>query len=147
MKIVFLLIWAALSALSLAGACLYLWREPSVSSALVFSGVLYYAYCFLRLIFAAYRPWGLLGPSRVGDWLCLLLLPLTLFPLHAAYAIWQAEHYSPEPHARRQRLSITLGQHALSWLQDLVGYLGPVLVLATFGAGMAILLVRSYLRR
>ncbi|HSC83812.1 MAG TPA: hypothetical protein VLC30_09375, partial [Pseudomonas sp.] len=133
MKLIFLLIWAVLSLLLLAASALYLWREPSVSSALSLFGVLYYAYCFLRLIFAAYRPWGLLGPSRVGDWLCLLLLPLTLLPLHTAYEIWQAEHYSPEPYTRRHRLSITLGQHALSWLQDLVGYPGPMLVLAVFG--------------
>jgi hypothetical protein len=137
MKIVFLIIWAALSLLLLAASGLYLWRQPSVTSALVFSGVLYYAYCFLRLILAAYRPWGVLGPGRGGNWLCLLLLPLSLMPLHSAYQIWLAGGYTPEPQERRWRLSIELGQQALVGLQELVGYLGPVLLLSAAGLGMA----------
>lgn len=147
MKRVFLAICALLGLPLLLASSLHFWRDPSWSSAFVVVGVLYYIYCFLRLILAGYQPWGLLGPSRVGEWLCLLLLPLTLLPLNAAYAIWQAEHYSPEPSMRRQRMTVTLGQHALSWLQELVGYMGPVLVLAAFGMGMAVLLLRLYSRR
>ena len=73
MKVVFLVIWAVLSVLVLLLSTLYLWSEPSASSAFVLACTLYYIYCFLRLILAAYQPWGQLAPSRAGGWLCLLL--------------------------------------------------------------------------
>lgn len=145
MKVVFLVIWAVLSVLLLLLSALYLWRESSATGACIFAGTLYYIYCFLRLILAAYQPWGLLAPSRTGGWLCLLLLPLSLLPLHSAYQIWLAQNYTVEPYTRRKRLIADLGQHALSGLQDLVGYMGPVLVLGALGLCMATFLLRLYL--
>lgn len=144
MKVVFLVIWAALSALLLLLSTLYLLKEPSASSAFVFVGTLYYIYCFVRLILAAYQPLSTLAPSHAGGWLCLLLLPLSLLPLHSAYQIWQAQHYSIET-SGRERLLTELGQHILSGLQDLAGYMGPVLVLGVLGLAMATFLLRLYL--
>ena len=145
MKWVFLSIWALLSALMLLLSTLFLWREASVAGGLLLLGSLYYAYCFLRLIVEAYRPWGLLGSSRTGEWVCLLLLPLALLPLHSAYRIWLAQGYTPEPQERRWRLSTELGQQVLVLLQDLLGYLGPVLLLGAIGLGIAALLLRLYI--
>lgn len=144
MKVVFLVIWAVLSVLVLLLSTLYLWSEPSASSAFVLACTLYYIYCFLRLILAAYQPWGQLAHSLAADWLCLLLLPLSLLPLHSAYQIWLAHNYTVEPY-RRRRLLTELGQHILSGLQDLVGYMGPVLVLGALGVAMATFLLRLYL--
>lgn len=145
MKVVFLVIWAVLSVLVLLLSTLYLWSEPSASSAFVLACTLYYIYCFLRLILAAYQPWGQLAHSRAGGWLCLLLLPLSLLPLHSAYQIYLAQNYTIEPYTRRKRLIADLGQHALSGLQDLVGYMGPMLVLGALGLAMATFLLRLYL--
>lgn len=142
MKIFFLLVWGLLS-LSLAGAALYgLWAEPSWGGALALLAIAYYIFCFFQLIRAAYRPWGLLGPRRrSGYWLCLLLLPMALLPLSAAYDVWEQGAYRQEAADRDGRLSLMIIRQLLLWLQEVVGYLGPMLVLVMTGLGMALLLL------
>src|SRR5690606_40839419 len=77
MKRLCLAIWAALSLLLGGLAAQALWEAPSLSNGCYLLLVGYYAFCFLQLILAFFRPWGLLGPRRrTGYWLCLILLPL-----------------------------------------------------------------------
>jgi hypothetical protein len=147
MKSFFLSIWALLS-LPLGGLLgLHAWRELSWGNVFALFLLLYCAFCSLRLILAAYRPWGSLGRNRTGNWLCLLLLPLTLLPLHVAYRIWQQGIYIPGVHRGRHRITFELGQMGLSWLQDLVGFMGPVLALAALGILGASFLLNLYWRR
>lgn len=143
MKTFFFLAWGLLS-LSLAGAVVReLWLDPSWGSAFALLLLAYYIFCFFQLIRAAYRPWGLLGPRRrSGYWVCLVLLPLTFLPLRAAYEIWDTGMYRLDADSQETRLSLLLFRQLLVWLQELVGYLGPMLVLLAVGLGMALLLLR-----
>jgi hypothetical protein len=143
MKTVFLLLWGLISLL-LAGAALReLWVEPSLAGSFAFLLILYCSFCFFQLIRAAYRPWGLLGPRRTaGYWVCLLMVPLALFPLRMAHDIWEAGAYRLDVNAQESRLSLLVFRQLLAWLQDLVGYIGPMLVLVLIGLGMALLLLR-----
>ncbi|HAB62687.1 hypothetical protein ACQKIK_09490 [Pseudomonas sp. NPDC047961] len=143
MKIFFLLVWGLVS-LSLTGVMVReLWIAPSWSGAFVLLLIAYYSFCFFQLIRAAYRPWGLLGPRRrSGYWVCLVLLPLTLLPLRFAYDIWLAGAYRLDADAAGPSLNLLIVRQLLAWLQELVGYLGPTLVLIAAGVGMALLLLR-----
>ncbi len=143
MKSFFFMLWALLG-LPLAGAALReLWLDPSLASAFALLVVAYYLLCCFQLIRAAYRPWSLLGPRRgSGYWLCLAMLPLALVPLSAAYDIWRAGAYRLESESGQAHLGLALFRQLLVWLQEGVGYLGPLLVLVISGIGMALLLLR-----
>lgn len=139
MKNFFLTIWALLSLLLTGAVLCELWSEPSFGSAFALLLAGYYNFCFFKLILAVYLPWGLLGPyRRAGYWLCLILLPLALIPLHAAYEVWERGAYVAVETSRRTALL----QHLLGWLQEVLGYLGPLLALCAFGLGMAVALLR-----
>ena len=143
MKTVFLSIWGLLS-LSLAGATLReLWLDLSLGSACAFLLVFYFSFCSFQLIGAAYQPWGLLGPRRrTGYWVCLLMVPLALAPVRMAYDIWEAGAYQLDTNDQGTGLGLLLFRQLLVWLQDLVGYVGPMLALTTTGVGMVFLLLR-----
>lgn len=142
MKICFLLVWGLLSLVLTGAVVRELWLDPSWGSAFALLLIVYCSVCFFQLIRAAYRPWGLLGPRRrSGYWACLMMLPLTLLPLRAAYDIWQAGAYRLDD-VEKPRLSLMVFHQLLVWLQELVGYLGPMLVLVAAGVGMALLLLR-----
>jgi hypothetical protein len=139
MKRLFLVIWALLSLALTAAALSELWLDPSLASGFVALLVGYYIFCFFRLIRAAFLPWGLLGSyRRSGYWLCLILLPLTLVPLHAAYQVWEQGGYVAVEASRR---AVWL-HDLLGWLQDALGYLGPLLALCALGIGAALMLLR-----
>ncbi|MCQ4298978.1 hypothetical protein NAV11_03535 [Pseudomonas songnenensis] len=139
MRTFFLLLWGLLSLTISTAALRAVWLEPSLASGFALLLVVYYIVCFFQLIRAAYLPWGLLGAyRRSGYWLCLILLPLTLIPLHAAYQIWEQGGYvAAEASLHTEWLHLLLG-----WLQDVLGYLGPLLVLAALGIGLALMLLR-----
>lgn len=141
MKSFFLFAWALLT-LALAGAAgRELWLDLSWRNAFAVLLINYYSFCCFQLIRTAYRPWGLLGPRRrSGYWVCLLLLPFCFWPLRAAYEIWLAGAYGLRDDGDEARLMIV--RPLLVWLQELVGYLGPMLVLVAAGVGMALLLLR-----
>ncbi|EXF42568.1 hypothetical protein BAY1663_05031 [Pseudomonas sp. BAY1663] len=142
MKSIFFAIWALLSLLLGGVAILAALAEPGLSSGFFVLLTAYYAFCFFQLIRAFYQPWGLLGPRRrTGYWLCLLLLPLALLPLHAAYEIWQQGAYVVED-TGRMRFSIAVVRQGLVWLQELVGHLGPMLVMLALGVTIAVGLLR-----
>lgn len=138
MKRLWLAIWATLSLLLGGMAAQVLWEAPSWSNGFYLLLVGYYTFCCLQLIRAIFRPWGLLGPRRrAGYWFCLLLLPLALLPLQAAYEIWlQGAYHSDSGEA------LLLGDSVLVWLQGLLGYAGPMLLLMTISAVIAISLLR-----
>lgn len=94
--------------------------------------------CTMRLIQEGYRPAYARGASRLGFWLGLLLLPLTLLPLHSAYETWQRGYYLASLDGRRTRLMGLV----LEMLQQWVGYWGPIFVLVGFSLSMAVLLWR-----
>lgn len=142
MKKLFFTTWGALSLLLVVAALHAVWNSPSFASGFFLLLVGYYALCFFQLIRAAYQPWGLLGPSRTGYWLCLVLLPLSLLPLEAAYEVWEQGVYAVGPEPQHDRFSVLLFRQLLVWLQELVGHLGPILLLAVTGLGMALLLLR-----
>lgn len=138
MKKLFLVIWALLSVSLTAAALRELWLDPSVANGFFLLLVGYYIVCFFCLIRAAFLPWGLLGAyRRSGYWLCLILLPLTLIPLHAAFKVWQQGGYVAAEASRRVWVHQLLG-----WLQDALGYLGPLLALCALGLGAALMLLR-----
>lgn len=143
MKSFFLIVWALLS-LALTGAVgRELWLAPSWTNMFALLLIAYYCVCFFQLIRAAYRPWGLLGPRRrSGYWVCLVLLPLCFWPLRSAYEIWRAGAYRLGADVAEHRLNLMIVRQLLAWLQELVGYLGPMLVLVVIGVGMALLLLR-----
>ncbi len=137
MKRLCLAIWAALSLLLGGLAAQALWEAPSLSNGCYLLLVGYYAFCFLQLIRAFFRPWGLLGPRRrTGYWLCLILLPLALLPLRVAYEIWLEGAYRSATGD-----SGLLSDGVLVWLQDLLGYVGPMLLLLAISAAIAISLL------
>lgn len=115
-----------------------LWEAPNLNNGFCLLLVGYYAFCCLQLIRAFFRPWGLLGPRRrTGYWLCLLLLPLALLPLRTAYEIWLQEAYRSD-----SGVSGLLGDGVLVWLQDLLGYAGPMLLLLAISTAIAVSLLR-----
>ncbi|MCQ4294414.1 hypothetical protein NAU58_02370 [Pseudomonas stutzeri] len=139
MRTFFLLLWGMLSLMISTAALRELWLAPSAASGFALLLVVYYIVCFFQLIRAAYLPWGLMGAyRRSGYWLCLILLPLTLIPLHAAYQIWEQGGYVAVEMSRRAEWLHQL----LGWLQDALGYLGPLLVLCALGVGLALMLLR-----
>ncbi|MEK0361340.1 hypothetical protein [Pseudomonas sp. CBC3] len=139
MKTFFFLVWGLLSLLLTAAVLRQLWLDPSLASILMLLLVGYYIFCFFQLIRAAYLPWGLLGSyRRSGYWLCLMLQPLTLIPLHAAYKVWVQGGYVAVEASRRTAWLHNL----LGWLQDALGYLGPLLTLCALGVGLAVALLR-----
>ncbi len=116
MRTFFLLLWGALSLFISTAALRELWLAPSVASGFALLLVVYYIVCFFQLI----------------------LLPLTLIPLYAAYQIWEQGGYvAVEASLHTEWLHLLLG-----WLQDALGYLGPLLVLGALGVGMALMLLR-----
>ena len=142
MKIFFYAVWALVSVLLGGLAVLDVWTRPGWSSGLLLVLAGYYALCFFQLIRACYRPWGLLGPRRRGGyWLCLILLPLSLLPLQAAYEIWQRGAYVAEDDGR-VRLTLALVRESMLGLQELVGHAGPMLVMLAFGVAMMVGLLR-----
>lgn len=115
-----------------------LWEAPNLSNGFCLLLVGYYAFCCLQLIRAFFRPWGLLGPRRrTGYWLCLILLPLALLPLRTAHEIWLQEAYRSDSGE-----SGLLGDGVLVWLQDLLGYGGPMLLLLAISTAIAVSLLR-----
>ncbi|MCW3147533.1 hypothetical protein N8H22_02800 [Stutzerimonas stutzeri] len=143
MKRIIFVIWGVLSLLLGAAALLELLQAPSLARGLALLLVVYCSFCVLQFLRTAYQPWGLLGPRRrCGYWLCLLLLPLTLLPLHSAFEIWQQGAYIANPAAPGWRFSVAFGRQLLVWLQELIGYVGPLLVLLAIGVGTAVLLLR-----
>ena len=142
MKRIVFVLWGALSALLGAATLFELWRAPSLASGLAPLLVGYCSFCLLQLLRTAYRPWGLLGPRRrPGYWLCLLLLPLALLPLQAAYEIWERGAYVNEEQGPL-RFGIAALRQGLLWLQDLVGHAGPMLVMLALGLAIATALLR-----
>lgn len=143
MKTFIYLLWGLLS-VSLAAAALGLFvLEPSLVRGFVLLLLAYYVFCFFQLIRTAFLPWGLLGPRRrCGYWICLLLLPLALWPMTLAYDIWKAGGYRVDTSGEGVRTSVLIFRQVLVWLQELVGYVGPMLVLVAMGLGMALLLLR-----
>ncbi|MGE4406183.1 hypothetical protein [Pseudomonas sp.] len=142
MKSIFFAIWALLSLLLGGAAILAALAKPSLGSGFVVLLISYCSFCLFQLIRAFYQPWGLLGPRRrTGYWLCLLLLPLALLPLQAAYEIWQQGAYVVEE-GERMRFGIAVVRQGLVWLQELVGHLGPMLVLLALGVAIAVGLLR-----
>jgi hypothetical protein len=140
MKKTFFILWALLSSFCVVGALIASWLEPSWMGAGLVLLAGYYSLCFFQFVRALCQPWGLLGPRRrAGYWFCLLLLPLALLPLHAAFEIWQQGGYSAE---RMGNFGILIGTPLLAWLQDLMGYLGPMLLLASLGLVFAVGLLR-----
>lgn len=138
MKRLCLAIWAALSLLLGGVAAQALWEEPGLENGFYLLLVAYYVFCCLQLILAFFRPWGLLGPQRrTGYWLCLILLPLALLPLSTAYEIWQQGAYRAEAGE-----SSFLGDGVLVWLQEALGYAGPMLLLMAISLAVAISLLR-----
>lgn len=139
MEKLFYALWAV-SSLAFGGlAALALWQQPGLENLFALALVVYYAFCFFRLIGAVYLPWGLLGRHRRGGfWLCLILLPVALLPLHAGYAYWLGGGYP----IAEAGAAAAWPQLLLDWLQDGLGYLGPLLLLGASGVGMAILLLR-----
>lgn len=138
MKRLCLAIWAALSLLLGGMAAQALWEAPSWSNGFYLLLVGYCAFCCLQLIRAFFRPWGLLGPRRrAGYWLCLLLLPVTVLPLRSAYQIWLQGAYRSDSGE-----SILLGEPVFVWLEGLLGYVGPMLLLLAISAAIAISLLR-----
>ena len=134
MKTFFLLLWGALS-LTISTAALRALcssrRRPAVSRAA--AGRLLH-----RLLLPAHpcrlSAVGLLGAyRRAGYWLCLILLPLTLIPLHAAYEIWQ------QGRLRRGRsLAVLLsGCTCCSAGCRTPSVTSPLLVLCAVGIGLA----------
>lgn len=142
MKKFFFASWGALSLLLAGAAISAFWLAPSLARGFFLLLVGYYAFCFFHLIRAAFQPWGLLGPHRrAGYWICLMLLPLPLLPLQTAYEVWARGAYVVDPDA-----FVGLGdffvRQLLVWLQELVGHLGPLMVLLAIGLGMPLLLLR-----
>lgn len=142
MKKLFFVTWGVFSLL-LAGVAIHsVWLRPSLASGVFLLLVGYYAFCFFELIRAAFQPWGLLGPRRrCGYWVCLILLPLALVPLKSAYQVWERGAYVIGPDA-----SVGLGDSfilkLLVWLQELLGYIGPLMALLAIGLGVALVLLR-----
>ncbi len=142
MKTFFFVVWALLSLLVVGLALVVAWARPGLVSGFQVLLASYYALCFFQLIRACYQPWGLLGPRRRGGyWLCLILLPLSLLPLQAAYEIWEQGAYvvADDGHVR---FSLALARQGLIGLQELVGHAGPMLVMLAFGVAMMVGLVR-----
>jgi len=142
MKIFFYAVWVLVSVL-LGGLVVFsVWTKPGWGSGLLLVLVGYYAFCFFQLIRACYQPWGLLGPRRRGGyWFCLILLPLALLPLQAAYEVWEQGAYVVAGDGR-VRLSLALVREGLLGLQELVGHAGPMLVMLAFGMAMMVGLLR-----
>ena len=139
MKFVFLTIWMLLF-LPLGGFTLMaIGKNPSnYWSYLILSGITYVGFCSWRLIQESYRPRDLFESSSAGYWLCLLLLPLCLLPLQAAYKTWEQGVYVPSSSGRRTYLSSLL----LEGLQALVGHWGPIALMLTAGGASLIFLLK-----
>ena len=139
--------WFVLIMGSLAAYMLY--RKPfSLAPYLVLAGTAFFALCTFKLIQEGYRPWGLLGESRTGFWLSLLLLPLTLLPLLSAYEVWQQGIYIADE-SRSHRLFNVLLTWGLELLQKLFGYWGPIvaMVLTSLCMSSILLFVMGSYRR
>lgn len=142
MKNIFYAAWALLSLLALAVTVIAAWMKPGWDSGFLVLLAGFYVFCFFQLIRTCYQPWGLLGPRRrVGYWLCLILLPLALLPLQAAYEVWERGAYVVEDD-ERVRLTVALVRQGLLGLQEQVGHAGPMLVMLALGVGMTVMLVR-----
>lgn len=142
MKIIFYAVWALLSLLALGVTTIAAWMKPGWANGFLVLLAGFYAFCFFQLIRACYQPWGLLGPRRrVGYWLCLILLPLALLPLQAAYEVWEQGAYVVQDDGR-VRLTLALVRQGLLGLQEQFGHAGPMLVMLAFGVGMMVVLVR-----
>lgn len=142
MKNIFYATWALLSLLVVGIAVFAAWAKPGWGSGFLVVLAGYYAFCFFQLIHACYRPWGLLGPRRRGGyWLCLIVLPLALLPLQAAYEVWERGAYVVEDDGR-VRLTLALVRQGLLGLQEQVGHAGPMLVMLVFAVMMIAGLVR-----
>lgn len=141
MKYFFLSLWFVFAATTLPFSIYAIYRAPaSIGPYMVFLGCGFIALCTLRLIQEGYRTPYFSGKSRLGFWLGLLLLPLTLLPLHSAYQTWQRGYYLA-PETRRGRLL----HLALESLQQWVGPWGPILVQVAFALVIALLLVKYVL--
>jgi hypothetical protein len=142
MKNIFFAIWALLSLLLGGAVIVAALAKPGLGNGFFVLLTGYYSLCFFQLIRASYRPWGLLGPRRrSGYWLCLILLPLALLPLQAAYEVWKKGAYIVED-TDRMRFGIAVVRQGLIWLQELVGHAGPMLVMLVFGLAITVSLVR-----
>lgn len=135
-------VWALLSLLALAVTVIAVWIKPGLESGFFVLLAGFYTFCFFQLIRACYQPWGLLGPRRrAGYWLCLIVLPLTLLPLQAAYEVWARGAYVVEDDGR-VRFTFALVRQGLLDLQEQVGHAGPMLVMLALSVGMMVVLVR-----
>lgn len=145
MKWLFWAIWSLLSLGLGSAALLAVIRNPEWSNLLWLFGTLYYAVLFALMLREGYRPWGLLGPSRMPMLISLSLLPGAIWPLNEAWQVVEQGAYSGAPTGHR--LLSYLGPQLLLWLQELLGHWAPALVLLTLGLLWAGLLLSLLLRR
>ncbi|SHL05932.1 hypothetical protein SAMN05216288_0941 [Pseudomonas punonensis] len=140
MKYFFLLLWLVFTGVTVPLAALAIYRSPaSLGAYLMLLAFSFISLCTLRLIQEGYRPAYARGANRLGFWLGLLLLPLTLLPLHSAYETWQRGAYVASSYdGHRTRLVGVV----LEMLQHWVGHWGPIFVLVFFSLSMAVLLWR-----
>lgn len=126
MKYVFLTVWALVFVPLGWFTSVAMWKNPGSYQAYLFlAGFAYVGFCSFRLIQEGYRPKGLFESGNAGLWVCLLLLPLCMLPLHGAYETWQRDVYVPSSSGRRTYLSSLL----LEGLQTLVRHWGPIIVM------------------
>ena len=144
MKWLFWAIWALLSLGLGSAALLAVIRDPGWGNLLLLLGLLYYAVLFALMLREGYRPWGLLGPSRMPELISLSLLPTVAMPLYEAWQVIEQGTYSGTPTGHR--LLSYLGPQLLLWLQELLGHWAPALVLLALGVLWGIFLL-SLLRR
>ncbi|WP_373386688.1 hypothetical protein [Pseudomonas alcaligenes] len=138
MKYVFLTIWWLFLLLVGPLVVLMAWDRPGDwRSYLSLGVVVHLLLCTWHLIREGYRSPALLGERNTGFWLCLLLLPLSLMPLHAAYQTWSRGFYVAGESSGRSRWIGKL----LELLQDLVGHWGPIAVMLSVGLGCSLFLL------
>jgi len=143
MKNVFLTIWWLFLLLLGPLAVLMAWDRSGDWRSYLFLGVVaHILLCTWQLIREGYRSPALLGESTTGFWLCLLLLPLNLMPLHAAYQAWARGVYVAGESSGGSRWIGML----LESLQDLVGPWGPIAVMLGVGIGGSLLLLWALTR-
>ena len=131
--------WLIFTTVTVPLAALAIYRAPaSLGAYLMLLAFGFISLCTLRLIQEGYRPAYARGASRLGFWLGLLLLPLTLLPLHSAYETWLRGSYVASSTGHRTRLL----QLVLEVLQQWGGHWGPIFALVFCSLSMAVLLWR-----
>ena len=142
MKQIFYLLWFVITAASSCIALLMLSVSVNWASIAVLAIVLFYAFCFFRLLRVCYGPDAFVDETAKWYWWSWILLSISVVLIKLGASSMITGDYISKS-GRNGWLSMT---SLLNWIEDLVAPWVPGLFILVIGAALFVVCVRNIIR-